>query len=107
MSNRIPSVLPSPPAASPAAKMKAEKAAQDFEAVLLGSLLESLQKSFAGSSSSEDGSSGSDNYAAMGAQALASAMSARGGIGIARMILRHWQQTKVPEMGAREASPVT
>lgn len=103
MSLCISSAAQCQPAASPAAKLKAEKAAQDFESVLLGSLLQSLQKSFIGKS--EDGAAGSDNYSVMGAQALASAMSAQGGIGIARMILRQWQQTRVPEMSAREASP--
>lgn len=80
-----------------AEKAKAEKAARDFEAVLLGSLLESLQKTFAGTP--DDDPSGSGNYALMGTQALASAMAARGGIGIARLILQQWRQTKVPEMG--------
>jgi Rod binding domain-containing protein len=103
MSLCIPSAPLSRPAAPPAAKVKADKAAQDFESVLLTSLLESLQKSFTGNA--EDGSPGSDNYAAIGAQALASAMSAQGGIGIARMILRQWQQTNVPELSAREVSP--
>lgn len=84
------------PTTSSAGKLKAEKAARDFEAVLLGSLLESLQKSFAGTSDSDPAG---NNYAAMGTQALASAMSARGGIGIARLILQQWQHTKVPEMG--------
>ena len=91
------------PTAQPAGKMKAEKAAQDFEAVLLGSVLESLQKSFA--APSDDATVGSDNYAAMGTQALAGAMSAHGGIGIARMILHQWQQTKVPEMSGTEVPP--
>lgn len=85
------------PPANPAGKAKAAKAAQDFEAVLLGSLLESLQKTFAGTP--ENDPSGSGNYALMGTQALASAMAARGGIGIARLILQQWRQTKVPEMG--------
>jgi len=91
------------PTAHLAGKMKAEKAAQDFEAVLLGSLLESLQKSFAGPS--EGATVGSDNYALMGTQALAGAMSAHGGIGIARMILHQWQQSKVPEMSGTEVPP--
>ena len=91
------------PTAHPDGKMKAEKAAQDFEAVLLGSLLESLQKSFAGPS--EDATVGSDNYALMGTQALAGAMSAHGGIGIARMILHQWQQSKVPELSETEVPP--
>lgn len=84
------------PATAPAGKAKAEKAAQDFEAVLLASLLESLQKTFAGIS--EDSPAGSSNYAQMGTQALAAAMSAHGGIGIARLILQQWQQSKVPEL---------
>ena len=94
------STLSSLPAGPPAARVKAQKAAQDFESVLLASLLESLQRSFAGNA--ESGSPGSDNYALMGTQALASAMSSQGGIGIGRMILRQWQQTKVPELSTPE-----
>jgi Rod binding domain-containing protein len=96
------SAIPNLPTVPPATKLKAEKAAQDFESVLLGSLLESLQKSFA---ASDDGSAGSDNYSVMRTQALASAISSQGGVGIARMILRQWQQTKVPELSAPEVSP--
>ena len=105
MSLSISAPIAGPQASPPAAKIKAENAAREFEAVLLTSLLDSLQKSFANTSG--DDASGSDNYAAMGTQALASAMSARGGIGIARMILHQWQQTKVPEASGREVPPVT
>lgn len=76
---------------------RAEKAARDFEAVLLGSLMDSLQKTFSGNS--EDAPAGSGDYGFMGAQALASALAARGGIGIAQLILNHWRQTKVPGTG--------
>jgi Rod binding domain-containing protein len=100
MNVSIPFAIPALPTTHPAGRVKAEKAAQDFEAVLLSSLLESLQKSFADTAG--ESSAGSDNYAAMGTQALASAMSARGGIGIARMILQQWQQTKV--LGLNEPS---
>lgn len=93
------------PAAPPAGKLKAVKAAQDFESVLLGSLLESLQKSFAGPK--DDAPVGSDTYAQIGAQALASAISAHGGIGLASMILHQWQQTKVPELSVPEVPPST
>ena len=96
MSLSITSGSVSIPVVNSAGKSKAEKAAQDFEAVLLGSLLENLQKTFAGTS--EDGSAGSSSYARMGTQALASAMSAHGGIGIARLILQQWRQSKVPEV---------
>jgi len=93
------------PGAQTPSRTKAEHAARDFEAVLLTSLLNGLQKSFAGKS--DDDSTGSDNYGAMGTQALASALSARGGIGIAHMILRQWQQTKVPELAAPEVTSPT
>jgi Rod binding domain-containing protein len=97
MNLSIPVGTPQFPAASTLpGRAKAQKAASDFEAVLLGSLLDSLQKTFAGSMASEDAPFGSGDYALMGTQALASAMAARGGIGIARLILQQWQQTKVP-----------
>jgi Rod binding domain-containing protein len=91
------------PATQSPGKLKAEKAAQDFESVLLASVLESLQKTFAGTS--QDSPVGSDNYAAMGTQALATTMSSHGGIGIARMILQQWQQSKVPELSNTEVRP--
>ena len=94
MSLSITSGSVSIPVVNSAGKSKAEKAAQDFEAVLLASLLENLQKTFAGTS--EEGPAGSSSYARMGTQALASAMSAHGGIGIARLILQQWRQSKVP-----------
>lgn len=101
MNLSIPALAHRLPMASAApAKTKAEKAASDFEAVLLGSLLESLQKTFAGTPDNDP--SGSGNYAALGTQALASAMSARGGIGIAHMILEQWRKTEVPEMSRTE-----
>lgn len=82
---------------APRALGKVEKAAQDFEAVLLGSLLEAVEKTFSGFG--EDSSPGSGDYSYMGVQALASGMSARGGIGIARMILEQLGRTKVPGAG--------
>jgi Rod binding domain-containing protein len=77
---------------------KAEKAAHDFEGVLLGSLLDSLQKTFSGTTDQDDAGV-STNYSAMGTQALASAIASRGGIGVAQMILQQWRQTKVPSAG--------
>ena len=85
-----------PSTRSPAAR--AEKAARDFEGILLGSLLDSLQKTFSGTAD-EEGTAGSSNYGMMGTQALAAAIAARGGIGIAELILRQWRQTKVPGVG--------
>ena len=84
-------------AADPAALkagLKNEKAARDFEAMLLTPLLDSLQKTFAGRS--EDANiPGASDYRQMAAAALAQAIAARGGIGIAQLILRHFAPPKV------------
>jgi len=81
--------------ASPAKQMgKGEKAAHDFESVLLTSLFDSLEKTF--SWDREDTTPGASNYRMMGTRALAEAVAAGGGIGIAQLILRHLPVTKVP-----------
>ena len=64
------------------------KAAREFEASLIGSLLESMEKTFA-TLPGDDTVPGSDNYNYLGNQALAEAIAARGGFGIAAMINRH------------------
>jgi len=86
-------------ATAPPAKetSKGEKAARDFESVLLTSLFDSLQKTFAWDS--EDATPGAGDYRLMGTRALAEAVAAGGGIGIARLILRHLPVTKVPGKG--------
>lgn len=68
------------------------KAAQDFEALLLASLLSPLEKSF--SSLSGQDSSG-DEYHYMGVQALAGALSQSGGIGVAALVARQLLRTEV------------
>jgi Rod binding domain-containing protein len=64
---------------------RGEKAAREFEAQLIGSVLASMEKTFA-TVPGDDGVAGEDNYNYMGTQALASAIAAGGGFGIARMI---------------------
>jgi Rod binding domain-containing protein len=90
-STSIPLPAASPPAAKAFSKhdvLKNEKAARDFEALLLTPVLDSLQKTFAGDS--EDAKTpGASDYRSLGTQALAQAIAARGGIGIAQLILRH------------------
>jgi peptidoglycan hydrolase FlgJ len=77
---------------------KNEKAARDFEAMLLAPVFESLQKTFAGDS--EDAKTpGASDYRQMATQALAQSIAARGGIGIARLILRHLEPPKVSGTG--------
>jgi len=88
--------IPAPAANPPAAKAlgKNEKAALDFEAMLLTPVLDSLQKTFAGDS--EDSKTpGASDYRHLATQALAQSIAARGGIGIAQLILRHLQPPKV------------
>lgn len=76
------------------AALKNAKAARDFEAMLLTPLLDSLQKTFAGDSR-DSKTPGASDYRQMATQALAQSMAARGGIGIARLILRHLEPPKV------------
>ena len=71
---------------------RGEKAAREFEAQLIGSLLESLEKTFA-AVPGDDAVPGSDDYNYLGTQALAQALADRGGFGIAAMISRHLAET--------------
>jgi Rod binding domain-containing protein len=72
---------------------KTEKAARDFEAQLIGMVLESMEKTFA-SLPGKDEMAGEDNYNYLGTQALASVVAAGGGFGIARMISEHLKARK-------------
>jgi Rod binding domain-containing protein len=67
---------------------KGEKAAREFEAQLIGTVLQSFEKTFA-DLPGQDAIAGEDNYNYLGTQALATAMAAEGGFGIARMISAH------------------
>ena len=64
------------------------KAAHEFEAQLIGSMLESLEKTFA-ALPGENAMPGADDYNYLGTQALSGALAAKGGFGIAAMIARH------------------
>jgi Rod binding domain-containing protein len=67
---------------------KGKKAAREFEAQLIGTVLQSLEKTLA-SVPGQDPIPGEDDYNYLGTQALASAVAAGGGFGIARMISEH------------------
>ena len=69
------------------------KAAREFEAELIGSLLANLEKTFA-TVPGENNLPGEDNYNYLGTEALASALAASGGFGIARLIARHLDARK-------------
>jgi hypothetical protein len=89
----LPAALPgsgTSPAGPAGAKLKAKvmKAAQDFEGVLLESLLEPLEKTFS-TLPGKDDLSGADNYHYLGTQALASALAHSGGIGLGALMVRN------------------
>jgi len=82
-----PSFVTALPLATPALG-KGQKAAREFEAQLIGTVLESLEKTFA-ALPGENAIAGQDDYNYLGTQALATALSAGGGFGIARLIEPH------------------
>jgi Rod binding domain-containing protein len=67
---------------------RGKNAAREFEAHLIGSLLESLEKTFS-SVPGGDTSPGADDYNYLGTEALAGALAAKGGFGIADMISKY------------------
>ena len=71
---------------------KIDKAARDFESILLGEWLEKAEKSFAtvpGGDPSQDADPGHDQLQSIGCQFLSEALTKAGGIGIAAMIRKH------------------
>jgi Rod binding domain-containing protein len=91
-----------PPLATPALG-KGPKAAREFEAQLIGTVLQSLEKTFA-ALPGQDAMAGEDDYNYLGTQAFASAIAAGGGFGIAKLISEHLGGTKVAREGAAPAS---
>ena len=71
---------------------KIEKAAREFESILLGEWLQQAEKSFGtvpGSDPDKDADPGHDQFQSIGCEYLAGALSKAGGIGLAKMITRH------------------
>jgi Rod binding domain-containing protein len=77
---------------------KGQKAAREFEAQLIGTVLESLEKTFA-DLPGQGPMAGQDDYNYMGTQALASALAAGGGFGIAKMITQHMEISQQAHQG--------
>jgi len=75
----------SPQLAAPAPTPRTARAARDFEASLIASVLSSLEKTFA-AVPGEDALPGADDYNYLGTQAVSQAIADRGGFGIAAMI---------------------
>ena len=89
------------PAASPSLG-KGQKAAREFEAQLIGQMLGSMEKTFANLPGQGE-VAGEDNYNYLGTQALASAIAAGGGLGIAKLIGQHLGGAKENPEGALPA----
>lgn len=83
-------VLPALPTQPSPIDGKIRHAAQEFEAVLLNTLLGSLEKTFATLPGTKL-ETGADQYQSLGAQSLASGLAERGGIGIADLNARSLQ----------------
>lgn len=76
-----------------------EKSATDFEAILLGQLLEGAHKAFAtvpGSDPNKDSDPGADNFRSIGLQTLATSLAQSGGIGIGSMLVKYLSRTTSP-----------
>jgi Rod binding domain-containing protein len=102
--NSFASVATVLPAGAPALG-KGQKAAREFEAQLIGTVLQSMEKTFA-SLPGKDEIAGEDDYNYLGTQALSSALVAGGGFGIAKMISEHFEEsTKVANAGSGPAEP--
>ena len=83
----VPSVMTQ--AAAAHEKRPGARAAQDFESLLIGSLLRSLESSFETVPGEQVKDAGSDDYRYMATEALSHVLAERGGLGIARQILDH------------------
>ena len=93
-------------AASAKDDKKIEKSSKDFEAILLGNLLQSAEDSFGkvpGTDEEEnDGDSGGSQFISMALQSLGTSLSGSGGIGIAKMITKSLHKTE--EIAAETAA---
>jgi len=77
---------------------KMEKAAHDFESILIGQWLEEAKKSFASVPGGEPDAAtdpGHDQLQSIAMQSFAQHMSKSGGLGIASMIIKQLQGTQV------------
>jgi Rod binding domain-containing protein len=85
---------------------KIEKSANDFESILLGSWLQQAEQSFGSlPGGDEDGEedSGKEQFQGMAMQSLGSAMTAAGGIGIAKMISTNLHKAADGQAAAAES----
>jgi Rod binding domain-containing protein len=78
----------------PRSSSRINQSTREFEAQLLSAILGPLEKGLS-KIAGDEGSSESDGFNDMGAEALATALSNGGGIGIAKMLETNLERTKV------------
>jgi len=81
---------------------KIDKAAHDFESILVGQWLEKAEKSFAtvpGADPDHDNDSGHDQFQSIACQYLAQGLTKNGGFGIATMISKHLTAVEAKQTG--------
>ncbi len=79
---------------------KIEKSARDFESILIGQWMEDAEKSFAtlpGADPEHDADPGQGQFRSLAMQFLASGLSKRGGLGIARLVERQMEAQVAPK----------
>lgn len=87
---------------------KIDKAARDFESILLGEWLEKAEKSFAtvpGEPADENSDPGHDQFQSIGCQFLAEGLSKAGGIGIAAIISKQLKAVEARRSAEKTADP--
>jgi Rod binding domain-containing protein len=85
---------------------KIEQSAKDFESILLGNWLQQAEQSFAslpGGDDDGDADAGKEQFQGLAMQSLGGAMTAAGGIGIAKMIAK--QLHKAADMQDAASTP--
>jgi Rod binding domain-containing protein len=81
---------------------KIDKAAHDFESLLVGQWLEKAEKSFAtvpGTDPDQDRDSGHDQFQSIACESLAKGLSQGNGFGIATMISKHLTAVEAKQTG--------
>lgn len=79
-----------------------DKAAHDFESILVGQWLEKAEKSFAtvpGSNPDQDSDSGHDQFQSIACQYMAQGLTKNGSFGIASMITKHLTAIEAKQTG--------
>jgi len=77
---------------------KLKKAAGDFESILLASMWKSMKQSF-GTSEADDSDPAHGTLDDWGIEVMSGAVGKAGGLGIAKLILKHLEPTLNPESG--------